>query len=110
LRASPSRTTRPSAPATCWCSWTIATTGGALPSAEGAVAAAGASLANLDATRRLQAAVVDQARADVAADAAESERARADAELYRVLARSEHSPCAGRPAGGSGCKFGTLKI
>ena len=60
----------------------------ALARAEGAVAAAEAALANLDATRRLQEAVVDEARAGVAAAEAEGERARADAERYRALAQS----------------------
>ena len=59
-----------------------------LARAEGAVAAAEAALANLGATRRLQEALVDEARAGVAAAEAEGERARADAERYRALARS----------------------
>ena len=57
----------------------------------GAVAAAEAALANLDATRRLQEALVDEARAEVAAAEAEGERARADAERYRALARSSYA-------------------
>jgi len=57
----------------------------ALQKAEAAVAAQRALLANLDATRDLQHAVINEAQAGVAATAAESARARDDSERYRNL-------------------------
>jgi membrane fusion protein, multidrug efflux system len=61
----------------------------ALDRAQAAVAAQQATLANLDATRRLQGAVIDQARAGVKAAAAELQRAQEDAVRFREL--SAHS-------------------
>jgi membrane fusion protein (multidrug efflux system) len=58
----------------------------ALAKAEGAVAAEQALLANLDATAHLQEAVISQARAGIAAAAAEATRARDDQARYRELA------------------------
>ncbi|MYN28948.1 HlyD family secretion protein [Duganella levis] len=57
----------------------------ALAKAEGVVAAAQASLANLDATRQLQDAVIGQARAGVSASSAETSRARDDQTRYQNL-------------------------
>ncbi len=57
----------------------------ALHRAQAAVDAQQATLANLDATRHLQSAVIDQARAGVRAADAELERARDDAERFRDL-------------------------
>jgi membrane fusion protein (multidrug efflux system) len=57
----------------------------ALAKADGAVAAAEAALANLDATRELQQAVIGQARAGVAASGAETARARDDQTRYQNL-------------------------
>jgi membrane fusion protein (multidrug efflux system) len=57
----------------------------ALAKAEGAVAAGQAALANLDATRALQQAVIGQARAGVAASGAETSRARDDQTRYQNL-------------------------
>jgi membrane fusion protein (multidrug efflux system) len=57
----------------------------ALAKAEGAVSAAQASLANLDATRQLQDAVIGQARAGIAATSAETSRARDDQKRYQDL-------------------------
>ena len=57
----------------------------ALAKAEGAVAAAQATLANLDATRQLQDAVIGQARAGVSASSAETARARDDQARYQNL-------------------------
>jgi membrane fusion protein, multidrug efflux system len=56
-----------------------------LAKAEGAVAAAQATLANLDANRRLQEAVIAQANAEVVAADAEVARAQFDVERYRRL-------------------------
>ena len=61
----------------------------ALAKAEGAVAAAQATLANLAANRRLQEAVIAEARAEVAAAAAEATRAQYDVVRYRRLASDE---------------------
>jgi membrane fusion protein (multidrug efflux system) len=58
----------------------------ALAKAEGAVAAQEALLANLDATERLQQAVIHQARASVSAAAAETARSRNDQARYAALA------------------------
>lgn len=58
----------------------------ALAKAEGAVAAQEALLANLDATERLQQAVIHQARASVSAAAAETTRSRDDQARYATLA------------------------
>jgi membrane fusion protein, multidrug efflux system len=60
-----------------------------LERAQATVDAQQATLANLDATRRLQGAVIEQARAGVKAAAAELQRSHADAERYRDL--SAHS-------------------
>jgi membrane fusion protein (multidrug efflux system) len=57
----------------------------ALAKAEGAVAAAHATIANLDATRELQDAVIAQARAGVSANKAETTRARDDQQRYISL-------------------------
>jgi membrane fusion protein (multidrug efflux system) len=57
----------------------------ALAKTEGAVAAARATLANLDATRELQGAVIGQARAGVSASSAETARARDDQARYQNL-------------------------
>lgn len=57
----------------------------ALAKAEGAVAAQQALLANLDATARLQTAVIAQARASVVAVAADARRARDDQVRYQDL-------------------------
>jgi membrane fusion protein (multidrug efflux system) len=57
----------------------------ALAEAEAAVAAERATLANLDATRRLQEAVVAQCRADIVAADAEIVRARDDQSRYQKL-------------------------
>ncbi|MYM75576.1 biotin/lipoyl-binding protein [Duganella sp. FT134W] len=57
----------------------------ALAKAEGVVAAAQASLANLDATRQLQNAVIGQARAGISASSAETSRARDDQTRYQNL-------------------------
>ena len=57
----------------------------ALNKAEGAVAAARAQIANLDALREQQGAVINQARAGVAASDAEKSRARDDQQRYRDL-------------------------
>jgi membrane fusion protein (multidrug efflux system) len=61
----------------------------ALARAEGAVAAAQALVANLDATRALQQAVIAQARAGLGASTAESSRARADQQRYQRLSAKE---------------------
>ncbi len=60
-----------------------------LAKAEGAVAAARAALANVGATRRLQNAMIGQARAEVAAMAAEVSRSELDVARYRLLASSQ---------------------
>ncbi|KLD64447.1 HlyD family secretion protein [Dyella japonica] len=57
----------------------------ALAKADGAVAAQEALLANLDATEKLQLAVIRQAQASVAAADAETQRSRDDQERYRDL-------------------------
>ena len=59
----------------------------ALVKAEGAVAAQQALLANLDATRALQQAVIAQAKAGVTASAAETSRSHDDEQRYRNLAQ-----------------------
>lgn len=61
----------------------------ALARAEGTVAAAQALVANLDATRALQQAVIGQARAGVGASQAESDRARDDQLRYERLSAKE---------------------
>ena len=61
----------------------------ALAKAEGAVAAARATLANVAANRRLQDAVIGQAKAEVDAMAAEVSRAALDVARYRQLASSQ---------------------
>lgn len=61
----------------------------ALAKAEGAVAAATAALANFDATRRLQEAMIAQAAAEVAAADAEVARAQFDVVRYRRLAADQ---------------------
>ncbi len=59
--------------------------------AEASVDAQYASLANLDANTLLQHAVIEQARAEIVATAAELERAKYDAERYRILADSRYA-------------------
>jgi membrane fusion protein (multidrug efflux system) len=61
----------------------------ALAKAAAAVAGQQATLANLDANRRLQEAMVGQAEAELAATAAEIDRARYDVDRYRALARDQ---------------------
>ncbi len=61
----------------------------ALARTEGTVAAAHAALANLEASRALQEAVIAQGRAEVAAAAAEVERADLDLVRYRRLAADQ---------------------
>jgi membrane fusion protein, multidrug efflux system len=61
----------------------------ALARAEGAVAAANATLVNLEANRRLQDAVIAQAKAEIAAADAEVERAELDLVRYRHLATDQ---------------------
>jgi membrane fusion protein, multidrug efflux system len=61
----------------------------ALAKAEGTVAAAAATLVNLEASRRLQDAVIAQAKAEIAAAAAEVERAELDLVRYRRLASDQ---------------------
>jgi membrane fusion protein, multidrug efflux system len=56
-----------------------------LARAEASVAAQRAGLANLDASRRLQQAVIEQASADIAATTAELARAKYDVDRYRKL-------------------------
>ncbi|HEY4316424.1 MAG TPA: HlyD family secretion protein [Herbaspirillum sp.] len=58
----------------------------ALEKAEAAVAAQQAALVNLDATRHLQESLIDQARAGIAAAAAETGRTRDDQVRYKNLA------------------------
>jgi membrane fusion protein (multidrug efflux system) len=60
-----------------------------LAKADGAVAAARATLANIGATRRLQNAMIGQARAEVVAMAAEVSRSALDVARYRLLAASQ---------------------
>jgi membrane fusion protein (multidrug efflux system) len=62
-----------------------------LARADAAIAAQLASLANLDANRLLQQAVIAQSRAEIAATDAEVIRARYDVERYRDLAKSQAS-------------------
>jgi membrane fusion protein (multidrug efflux system) len=61
----------------------------ALAKADGAVVAATARIANLDATRRLQEAIIAVAAAEVAASDAEAARARFDVDRYRQLASDQ---------------------
>jgi membrane fusion protein (multidrug efflux system) len=61
----------------------------ALARADGSVAAAEAALANLDATRRLQEAVIAQSRAELGAADAEVARAQFDVVRYRRLASEQ---------------------
>jgi membrane fusion protein (multidrug efflux system) len=61
-----------------------------LARAEASVDAQNATLANLEANTRLQRAVIEQAGAEIAATAAEVERAKADADRYRILADSRN--------------------
>jgi membrane fusion protein, multidrug efflux system len=61
----------------------------AVKRADAVVAAQRASLANLDATRRLQEAVVDQAAAEIASVAAETARTRFDFDRYRQLSDAQ---------------------
>ena len=60
-----------------------------LAKSEGAVAAATAALANLEASRRLQEAVIAQAKAEIASANAEMERAEFDLVRYRHLATDQ---------------------
>ena len=61
----------------------------ALARAEAAVAGQRATLANLDARRQLQLAVIAQAKAEIAATAAEIVRAKYDLDRYRGLSQSQ---------------------
>jgi membrane fusion protein (multidrug efflux system) len=61
----------------------------ALARADGAVAAADATLVNLEASRRLQDAVIAQAKAEIAAADAEVERTELDLVRYRHLASDQ---------------------
>ncbi|HEX7199382.1 MAG TPA: HlyD family secretion protein, partial [Dongiaceae bacterium] len=61
----------------------------ALARAEAAVAGQRATLANLDARRQLQLAVIAQAKAEIAATAAEIVRAKYDVDRYRGLSQSQ---------------------
>jgi membrane fusion protein, multidrug efflux system len=61
----------------------------ALAKAVAGVAGQQATLANIDAARRLQQAVIAQAQAELAATAAEITRARYDVDRYRSLARDQ---------------------
>jgi membrane fusion protein (multidrug efflux system) len=63
----------------------------ALAKAMAAVAAQRANLANLDANRHLQEAIVAQAEADIAASDAEVARTRFDFDRYRQLASSQYA-------------------
>jgi membrane fusion protein, multidrug efflux system len=63
----------------------------ALARATGAVAAQEAVLANLDATRRLQQAMIAQSEAEVASVDAEVARSRSDVERYRRLASDRYA-------------------
>ena len=63
------------------------TTGAALARAEAGVAAQQAKLLSNTANRRLQAAVIDQARAALDATAAQTAVTRFDADRYRSLAQ-----------------------
>ena len=63
----------------------------ALAKAAGAIAAQQAALANLDATRRLQEAMIAQAEAEVVAADAEVARSRSDIERYRRLASDQYA-------------------
>jgi membrane fusion protein (multidrug efflux system) len=56
-----------------------------LARAEATIAARRAALANIDATRKMRAAMVDQVRADLAAAMAERVRAKFDVDRYRTL-------------------------
>jgi membrane fusion protein (multidrug efflux system) len=61
----------------------------ALAKATAAVAAQRATLANLDATRKLQEAVIAEAQAELTATAAEIGRSKYDVDRYRALAQSQ---------------------
>ena len=63
----------------------------ALNRADAVVAAQRASLANLDATRRLQEAIVDQATAEIASVAAEAARTRFDFDRYQQLSSVQYA-------------------
>jgi membrane fusion protein, multidrug efflux system len=63
----------------------------ALAKAVAAVAGQQATLANLDANRRLQEAMIDQAQAELTATAAEITRTKYDVDRYRSLAKDQFS-------------------
>jgi membrane fusion protein, multidrug efflux system len=63
-----------------------------LARAQASVAAQIAAFANLDAGRRLQQSMIDQAEADIAAAAAELIRARYDFDRYRTLSNDKFAP------------------
>jgi membrane fusion protein (multidrug efflux system) len=63
-----------------------------LARAQANVAAQIAALANLDASRRLQQSMIDQAEADIAATVAELVRARYDFDRYRTLSNDKFAP------------------
>src|SRR5215470_14291928 len=62
-----------------------------LARAEASVDAQNASLANLDANARLQRAVIDQAKAEIVATAAELQRTRYDVDRYRALSDNQNA-------------------
>ena len=72
----------------------------ALAKAAAAVAGQQATLANLDANRRLQEAMIAQAQAELTATAAEITRAKYDVDRYRSLAQDQCRLGAALPAGG----------
>jgi membrane fusion protein, multidrug efflux system len=63
-----------------------------LARAQASVAAQTAALVNLDANRRLQQSMIDQAEADIAATVAELTRARYDFDRYRTLSNDKFAP------------------
>jgi membrane fusion protein, multidrug efflux system len=60
--------------------------------AQASVAAQIAAMANLDASRRLQQSMIDQAEADIGATVAELARARFDFDRYRTLSNDRFAP------------------
>jgi hypothetical protein len=73
-----------------------------LARAEASVALQRATLANIDANRRMHQAVVEQASADVGGAAAELARTKYDLDRYRTLS-NDRIASFGRPAGPSKC-------
>src|SRR5262249_33641035 len=62
-----------------------------LARADATLAARGATLGNLDAVRKLQQAVIDQAAAEVSAAAAEVARTKYDFDRYRTLSEQQYA-------------------